>query len=136
MSDQHDQDIKAFSEPLKQIEPPADLRQNNRAAIARALEQHETGPIKRLGWWKQRVSIPVPIAAAILLVIGLQVLFQVRSVMQSQHQPVSTAQEITQANEFITEKEESFEIQYQQKAVYVAGLGTIYRAEIYHFEEI
>ena len=136
MSDQLNQDIKAFSEPLKQLEPPADLRQHNRAAIVRALEQHETGPIARLYWWKRRISVPLPIAAAILLVIGLQVLFQIRSAMQSQHQPVSTAQETTQANEFITEKEASFEIQYQQRTVYVAGLGTIHRAEIYHFEEI
>ena len=135
MSDHHDQDINAFSEPLKQIEIPTNLRQYNRAAIVRALEQHETGTIAR-SYWKRRVSVPLPIAAAILLVIGLQVLIQIRSVVQSQRQPISTAQETTQANEFITEKEESFEIQYQQRTVYVAGLGTIHMEEIYHFEEI
>ena len=136
MSDLYDQEFKAFSESLKAIKCPSDLRSSNRTAIVQALKRSEAGPDTSLPWWQHRVSIPLPVAAAILLIIGLQLLFQIHSFKQAQRPPARMAKLKNLQNKQITEHQKLFEIQYQQQQVYIPGLGTIHSAEIYHFEEI
>lgn len=134
MSKEHDKEMEAFVEPIKQIDIPNTLRQSNQTAIARALEQERAKATQH--WWQRRLSVPLPVAAAILLVLALQWVFQVYSFTRPQQPSVSTAKEKTQDNKLVAEQEESIEVQYQQESVYVAGLGVIHQAEIYHFEEM
>jgi len=136
MSDSHDRDNNTFFEPLKQIESPASLRAANRAAITQALAQARCRPTWPLSWWQHRVSVPLPIVAAVLAVIGLQVIFQVYALRKPHQSPVPIAREAPSALTAGGREEEPSRIRYQQKSVYIAGLGTIYSAEFHHAKEM
>jgi len=57
--------------PLKRLEPPLEARIANRQAVAAALSSPSAVNQQRhLPWWHRSVSIPVPFAAALVLLMA------------------------------------------------------------------
>jgi len=136
MSDSHNPDTDTLFEPLQQIEGPASLRTSNRAALAQAFTRAEYHRGRPSSWWQRRISISLPVAAAILLFIGLQLILQIYTLKQPDRLPVPVARETPVVPVQGDEETESPRTQYQQESVYLAGLGTIYSAEFHHIEEM
>lgn len=83
MNDQYDSlpepdDDAMFEESLshlKRIEPPLETRIGNRMAIAGELSSMlTTNRRRRLRWWRRSISVPVPVAASLLVVLGASML--------------------------------------------------------------
>ena len=56
---------------LKHIEPPLETRIGNRMAIAGELSSLlTTNRRRRLHWWRRSISVPLPIAASLLVMLG------------------------------------------------------------------
>ena len=70
-SHSHDDPIETLSRQNRAIALPERLRQSNRAAIRAALESYESDETSGV-WWHRHITVPVPVAAAVILVIVLQ----------------------------------------------------------------
>jgi len=127
---QTDQKIEAFTRQARAISIPDTLRKSNEAAIQAALNGIEASPRPALPWWRRRVSVPLPVAAAILLIIALQVgLFLVVRTPDSGTTPTTplappTGQSITEAPP-----------QYAQTCVYVSGMGVVEKNQEFFYQE-
>ena len=58
--------------PLSQLEPSARLREQNRRRISTVLaEMEETSQQRQQVWWRRTIPLPIPLAAAALVLIGV-----------------------------------------------------------------
>lgn len=66
--------------PLQGIEPPLESRITNRRAISAALSSlSAAAPYVNLPWWRRSISIPMPLAAALVLAVAALVFSQIRA---------------------------------------------------------
>jgi len=64
--------------PLKRLEPSLEARVANRQAVVAALSSlHAVN--RPLPWWRRSISIPVPIAAALVLLLAVALYANLRS---------------------------------------------------------
>src|SRR5438105_1694302 len=78
--DAHAQDtIEALLSPLKRLEPTLESRLRNRMAVADELQRRRFAERdRRKPWWARMIPVPLPVAAALLVVIGLMSLWGYR----------------------------------------------------------
>ena len=69
---QEDAPLRSLLAPLASIEPSAGLRGRNRGRVLAALrEQQSVGPLgDAIPWWRRQVSVPLPLAAVVLLCLA------------------------------------------------------------------
>ncbi len=66
--------LEVVLSPLRAIEPPLAARIKNRLAVAEALGSFtNVGRRPGLPWWRRTVSVPLPVAACLLLICALGV---------------------------------------------------------------
>jgi len=62
-----DKMLESLLAPLRQIEPSMEARVRQRMAVAMELQRRE----EKRPWWGRSLSVPVPVAAALLVAVGL-----------------------------------------------------------------
>ncbi len=73
-SDTRDPILEAMLLPLKDVLPSEQGRLNTRMALAAELGRQQAARQRReLPWWRRKVSLPVPLAAALVLMAALAV---------------------------------------------------------------
>jgi hypothetical protein len=66
--------------PLKHLEPPLEARIANRQAVSAALASlPAVNPKRHWPWWRRSISVPVPIAAALVLIMAAALFSNLRS---------------------------------------------------------
>ncbi len=127
--------IEAALAPLRSIEPTAAARAHNREAITAALEELKQPEFVRPApWWRRSISIPVPVAACLLLIMSLLVV----SSFQGKGEPLKSvpAAESAQPSEAPSDEPgESRQLVYRQTATYVCGIGELKSTRGYFFKE-
>lgn len=64
--------LEEMLSPLKRLEPPLEARVANRRAVSAALSSFQAvNRQSHLPWWHRSVSIPVPFAAALALLVAV-----------------------------------------------------------------
>ncbi len=112
--------IEQFSQQARDVDVPRHLRQSNTARIRGALEQAAFGRDPRVTWWRRRVSIPLPVAAAILLVVLAQFVLQLTGA------PGNRQTEQVGKSDLPTGPSATIEHpQYAESSVYIARIGVI-----------
>lgn len=115
--------IEAFAGSARGLSTPAGLRDSNLASIARVLEESPTAKSPPVNaWWRRRISVPVPIAAA----IGLLVVLQFGLSLGHREITESSPQEDSQVEIFVHN-----EPLYEETSVYVAGIGMLETTRTY-----
>ena len=112
--------IEQFSQQARNVDVPRHLRQSNTARIRGALEQTASGRDRRVTWWRRRVSIPLPVAAAILLVVLLQLAFLLAE-SRGNRQTESAAKSDLPTGPSATIEHP----QYAETCVYIARIGVV-----------
>ena len=78
-----EQSLDDLLAPLRAMQAPLATQIANRQTLANALHTlHEQAASRHISWWRRSVSVPIPLAVAILL---LAVVFAVQQVVSSQH---------------------------------------------------
>jgi hypothetical protein len=112
--------IERFGQQARDVDVPPHLRQSNTAQIRGALEKMASGRDQRATWWRRRVSVPLPVAAAILLVVLVQLALQLTGAPGNrQSERVSTSDVPTGPSAAIERP------QYAESCVYIARLGVV-----------
>ena len=88
--------------PLSQLEPPAELRPQNRRRIQAALGELEFEELTRgTRWWRRRVSAPLPlVVAALALVCVFAILMMLRLSQPARTPPAAPGPALRQAAPF------------------------------------
>jgi hypothetical protein len=123
--------IRDFAESLQKAKIPEGLRESNRKYIKDALYSTEQKGRATMGWWKRRISIPVPIAAGFMLLICLQVTLQFTSFNANTNKTTSVVSDKTQNSIGLSEK--PLESHHSEHSVYVAGMGFTKRSINYEY---
>jgi hypothetical protein len=107
---------------LKQLEPSLASRLQNRLAVANELhKQSGAAATKDLRWWRRSISIPIPIAAAsIILLLGATIWSFVRPA-NSAPQSVATPAPLKAANSLLAEPA----VAYFETGTYLCGIGRL-----------
>lgn len=117
--------------PLRQVGMSADARTAAQRRIHAALAD-ETARYDRLcqAWWCRRVSVPLPVAAGLVLFLGILGMLQLRQ-LRSPYPP--SRREI--ASSPGPAPAQQSRPQYYEEAVYVTGLGYVNSESGYRFFE-
>jgi len=120
MKDKHEHElIETFGQVARQVPIPEGLRAKNRAAIQNAFAA--VPKTRRPRWWQQRVAVPLPMAAAVLLLLALQCAWMLRSTISTPKTMDVVAEQL----------QPPAEDHYTETNVYVAGIGTIERSQLF-----
>lgn len=112
--------IEQFGQQAKDVDLPPHLRQSNTTRIQGALEQALSRRNRRATWWHRRVSVPLPVAAAILMVVLIQLAFLLaESRGHSQVEQVNESAVPTGPSATIERP------QYAESCVYIARIGVV-----------
>ncbi len=119
--------IEAFATSARGLPTPPGLRDSNIASIGRVLDSPPSAKSPTVNsWWQRRISVPVPIAAAIGLLVVLQFVLSLghREITDSPPQEASP-------DELIVYDEP----QYEETSVYVAGIGVVETTKTFFHQE-
>ena len=115
--------IEAFATSARGLPTPPGLRDSNLASIGRVLDSPPSAKNPKVNsWWQRRISVPVPIAAA----IGLLVVLQFGLSLGHREITESSPQEDSQVEIFVHN-----EPLYEETSVYVAGIGVVEATKTY-----
>jgi hypothetical protein len=121
-----DRQVRDALEPVREIRQPAGLRERNRAAIAAALAEERS--LGRGSFWSGRLSVPLPLAAAFLLLLTALAAMQVYQLSgrgaEAQPAPVAAEPPRNPEKALVAFAEEI--VPYQQ-ILYLPGQGVIFR---------
>lgn len=90
------------------------------------IEFDDTKNRLRTSWWKRRVSIPVPIVAGFMLIVGLQIFLQLSQIKKS----FDASQPQQHSADLLNPTVEPF---YSEHGVYVAGIGFVEKSKTYDY---
>src|SRR5262245_46051055 len=106
--------------PLQRLEPPLEARVANGQAVAAALSSRHAVN-RTLPWWRRSISIPVPIAAALVLLLAVALYANFRS------QPAKEA--IAENSNTATLPTSSADtrqaVKYYETETYLCGVGRV-----------
>jgi hypothetical protein len=112
--------IEQFGQQARDVDVPPQLRQSNTTRIRGALERATSSGKQRATWWHRRISVPLPVAAAILLVVLLQLAFGLIG------SPVDGSSSTGNENDTPTGPSATIERpQYTESCVYIARIGVV-----------
>jgi hypothetical protein len=129
---------------LKRLEPPLETRIGNRIAVADALSSlRGANRQRRLPWWRRSVSIPVPIAASVLVVLAA---FVAQSGLRGgPEQPPAHTVAPVQSAEFVADASRNGTtgsapnsrpvLKYREAQTYVCGIGRLKSESGYFIKE-
>lgn len=130
-----DPTIEAALSPLRSIEPTAAARARNRTAIAAALEESNRAKSVRLApWWRRSISVPVPVAACVLLIISLLVASKFQSKSEAP-KSVPAAETTPSSGPPTNAPIDNQPLVYRETATYVCGIGELHSTRGYFFKE-
>lgn len=112
--------IERFGQQARGIEVPSRLRQANAARIRGALEKATARGQQGAPWWRRRISVPLPLAAAILLVVFLQLAFQLTGSPGDDLSSAGRKGDIPTGPSATIERPP-----YTERCVYVARIGVV-----------
>jgi len=134
---------KAFA-VLKRMEPPLESRIANRRAVAAALGELSVGNPAAQPWWQRSVAVPVPLAAAIVLLIAVLGYSSLRSgrepvkdvVTASSRSESESKAQPSEASAVAKSKSESLtKWKHYQSEVYLCGVGQVSSETYFGVEE-
>jgi len=122
--------------PLKGLEPPLETRIANRQAISTALSSFPAiNQQRNLPWWRRSILIPVPLAAALVLLLAVMGYANVRSwrappaavVAAPSHRAAQAASKTSTA--------QAPNISHYQSDIYLCGVGLLSSESYYAVKE-
>lgn len=116
-------ELERFLEPLKQAGPSAIGKARIREAVASALAESATDRARRLPWWRRSISVPIPIAAALVL-LALVAAFAGRSgsASSAKVEPQVAAETEPRVN-------------YRASEIFLCGIGKVSSERIFEVRE-
>lgn len=148
MSDRHsdrdlnDQTIEQILSRLKQLEPPLESRVANREAVAAELARMtEKRRERALPFWRRTVSVPWPVAAAVLAMLVALSLLPLRS--SHNVQPVASTpavdrndpESVQRIENKVKPASKTPTLAYYETTTYMCGIGPLRSEAKYIFEE-
>jgi hypothetical protein len=107
---------------LKQLEPSLDSRLQNRLAIANQLHQRQSAIERKPSvWWRRSISIPIPVAAAVALLLVGATIWNVIRPANSTPQTAATHARANDANSPSVLPA----IAYFETGTYLCGIGRL-----------
>ena len=127
-SQQEDAQIRDALSGLKDLKIPPDLRASNQRNIEDALVETRGGrPRQGASWWHKRLSVPFPVAAGFMLVLGLSLIL---GLLQRQTVNLSVPEDTKSVKSMMSSEVRPH---YYEASVYVAGMGFIEKERGYRF---
>lgn len=112
--------IEHFSQQARDVDVPCHLRQSNTARIRGALERAFSDGGQHTSWWRRRISVPLPVAAAVLLIVLLQLAFQLSRSPGDGSPWAGNNSDIPTGPSATIERP-----QYAESSVYIARIGVV-----------
>jgi hypothetical protein len=131
---EQDEVLERLLAPLRQVEPSLHARVRNRMAIADALRrQREIEQKRSRPWWSRRVSIPVPIAAALLIAAGLALMMSYRGIWTTPSARMAAREQAADRGPFVPADRRG--IAYHETETYLCGFGRLKSESGYFIQE-
>ena len=134
--------LKEMLSHLRSLEPPLETRIANRMAIAAELSASCSDAKPRLPWWRRSISIPTPVAASLLVLMGIALASSVRGrIGPSSIQVAAPAQFVKSSGDVRDKKAEvtathtphpTVASNYYVAETYLCGIGRV-SSESYYF---
>ena len=140
-----EQSLDDLLAPLRAMQAPLATQIANRQTLANALHTlHEQAASRHISWWRRSVSVPIPLAVAILL---LAVVFAVQQVVSSQHASSQLARDAAPGpahqpqaplprggdsrEAMLAALQPSANVQSMESGIYLSGIGSLNSKVVY-----